>query len=71
MRASRRRKLLAVALTLFFLPSALNGRSSAAGIAPVQREILIVTPDALDGRLDATRDAIGFWNDTLDRKSVV
>src|SRR5262249_33540258 len=53
MRASRRMKLLAVAVPLFFLPFAGNGRSSAAGIAETQREILIVTPDPLDGRLDA------------------
>jgi hypothetical protein len=65
MRASRRTNLLAVAVALLFLPTAGKERPSAAGIAAAQREILIVTPDVLDGRLDATRDAIGFWNDTL------
>ena len=36
-------KLLPVALTLILLPSAGSGRSSAAGFALSQREILIVT----------------------------
>jgi hypothetical protein len=58
-------KVLAVALALFVPPVAGNGRSSAAGIAAAQREILIVTPDALDRRLAAAREAIGYWNDTL------
>jgi hypothetical protein len=58
-------KLLPVAVTLILLPSAGSGRSSAAGIAAARRDILIVTPDPHDGRLAATREAIGFWNDTL------
>jgi len=58
-------KLMAAALTLWCLPSVGYGRPGEAGIASAQREILIVTPDARDGRLEAAREAIGFWNDTL------
>jgi hypothetical protein len=65
MRASRRIKLLQVAVTLLLLPLPGTGRFSAAGIAAVQREILIVTPDPRDERLAAAREAIGFWNDRL------
>jgi hypothetical protein len=65
MQASRRMKLLPVAVTLILLAWAGSGRFSAAGIPAVQREVLIVAPDPRDGRLAATREAIGFWNDTL------
>jgi hypothetical protein len=58
-------KLLPVAVTLILLASVGSGRSGAAGIAVARRDILIVTPDPRDGRLAATREAIGFWNDTL------
>jgi hypothetical protein len=32
---------------------------------PAARDVVIVTPDARDGRLVATREAIAFWNKTL------
>jgi hypothetical protein len=65
MRAFRRIKPLPFAVVLVFVPLLGRGRVGMAGTAVPQREILIVTPDQRDGRLAATREAIGFWNDTL------
>jgi hypothetical protein len=57
-------KLLPFALALS-LPMLGSHGASTAGIATAARQVLIVTPDVHDGRLAATREAIGFWNETL------
>lgn len=36
-----------------------------AGEAAVTRQVVIVTPTAADGRLEATREALAFWNRML------
>ena len=52
-----RRSVAAIALLL-----ALGGALPAAA---EERSILLFTPTATDGRLDASRQAITFWNNTL------
>lgn len=65
MRASRRIKPLPFAAALAGLAVLGSGGSSTAAVAAARREVLIIAADPHDRRLAATREAIGFWNDTL------
>jgi hypothetical protein len=56
---------LLLAAMLSILPVLAPARASAPVDTAAERDVLIVTPDPRDGRLAATREAIGFWNDAL------
>jgi len=48
-----------LACAIFVLPAPSKGQERT------DRQVVLVTPDTGDGRFDATREAIAFWNQTL------
>jgi hypothetical protein len=40
--------------------------AGSAALAPAERRVVIVTPAESDGRFSAAREALAFWNQTLE-----